>query len=147
MPTSVTKGATPRRPRGGGGTSIAVSTLLCRTLNDAGVCPATLLALRFPGAVVLAAALALVVPGDVFASLTPGGLAGIALASFALIVLPNYVNQAGVALASPVTVRAVLAVAAAVARRRAITLDQDRIDLPVQRRRCPWPPPAPAARR
>jgi drug/metabolite transporter (DMT)-like permease len=94
----------------GGGTSIAVSTLLCRTLNDAGVSPATLLAVRFPGAVLLAAALAPVVGGGVLAHLTPGAVAGVALASFALIVLPSYVNQVGVALASPVTVRAVLAV-------------------------------------
>jgi hypothetical protein len=34
----------------------------------------------------------------------------VAIAALALIVLPNYVNQVGVALASPVTVRAVLAV-------------------------------------
>ena len=89
----------------GGGLSIATSTLLCRTLNDAGVRPATLLSLRFPGAVVLAAALAPMSGDDVLGSLTPG----VAVASLLLIVLPNYVNQIGVALASPVTVRAVLA--------------------------------------
>ena len=94
----------------GGGVSISVSTVLCRTLNDAGVGPTTLLALRFPGAVVLAATLAVVTPGDAFVPVTPGILGGVALASFLLIVLPNYVNQIGVALASPVTVRAVLAV-------------------------------------
>ena len=43
----------------GGGVSIAISTLLCRGLNDAGMKPATLLSLRFPGAVLLAAAVAL----------------------------------------------------------------------------------------
>jgi hypothetical protein len=37
-------------------------------------------------------------------------LGAVALACLLLIVLPNYVNQVGVALASPVTVRAVLAV-------------------------------------
>jgi hypothetical protein len=93
----------------GGGTSIALSQLLCRTLNDAGVRPATLIALRFPGAVVLAGVLAPVTGGDVLAGLTPGVLAGVGLASFLLIVVPNYVNQIGVALASPVTVRAVVA--------------------------------------
>jgi hypothetical protein len=94
----------------GGGTSIALSQLLCRTLNDAGVRPATLIALRFPGAVGLAAMLAPAMGVDVRAGLTPGVLAGLGLASFLLIVLPNYVNQVGVALASPLTVRAVLAV-------------------------------------
>lgn len=94
----------------GGGIAIAISTLLCRTLNDAGVGPATLLSLRFPGAVVLAAVLMPLAGEGALAALTPGLLAGVALASLLLIVLPNYVNQIGVSLASPVTVRAVLAV-------------------------------------
>jgi drug/metabolite transporter (DMT)-like permease len=94
----------------GGGVSISISTLLCRTLNDTGVRPAALFALRFPGAIVLAAVFALATPAPLVLGLTPGVLLGVALASLALIVLPNYVNQVGVALASPVTVRAVLAV-------------------------------------
>jgi drug/metabolite transporter (DMT)-like permease len=93
----------------GGGTAIAISALLCRTLNDAGVRPATLIALRFPGAALLAAALLPVAGGDLRAGLTPGVVATVAAASFALVVLPNLVNQLGVALASPATVRAVLA--------------------------------------
>ncbi len=94
----------------GGGISISISTLLARALNDTGLRPATVLALRFPGAIVLAAAFATASPAPLAAGVTPGVLAGVALASFALIALPNYVNQIGVALASPVTVRAVLAV-------------------------------------
>jgi drug/metabolite transporter (DMT)-like permease len=93
-----------------GGVSISISTLLCRALNDTGQRPATLLALRFPGAVVLAAGFALASPAPLLAGMTPGVLGGVALASFLLIALPNYINQIGVALASPVTVRAVLAV-------------------------------------
>jgi drug/metabolite transporter (DMT)-like permease len=93
----------------GGGVCIAVSTLLCRRLNDAGIRPATLLSLRFPGAVVLAATVALVQSRPVLAGVTPPVLAGVALACLLLIVVPNYLNQVGVALASPVTVRAVLA--------------------------------------
>ncbi len=93
----------------GGGVSISISTLLSRALNDTGLRPATVLALRFPGAIVLAAAFAAASPAPLLAGVTPGVLAGVALASFVLIVLPNYVNQVGVALASPVTVRAVLA--------------------------------------
>jgi drug/metabolite transporter (DMT)-like permease len=92
-----------------GGTSIAVSSLLCRTLNDAGVRPATLMGLRFPGAVLLAGLLIPLSGDDPLAAVTPAGLAGVGLASLLLIVLPSYVNQIGVALASPVTVRAVLA--------------------------------------
>ncbi len=94
----------------GGGVSISISTLLCRGLNDTGLRPATLLALRFPGAIVLAAAFALASPTPVLSGVPPSVFAGVAAASFVLIVLPNYVNQIGVALASPVTIRAVLAV-------------------------------------
>ena len=92
-----------------GGVSISISTLLCRALNDTGQRPATLLAMRFPGAVVLAGVFALGSPTTLLAGLAPGVLGGVALAAFLLIVLPNYLNQIGVALASPVTVRAVLA--------------------------------------
>jgi drug/metabolite transporter (DMT)-like permease len=93
----------------GGGVCISISTLLSRVVNDAGVAPATLIALRFPGAVVLAGALALLSPTTVVAGLGPSVLVTVAIASLALIVLPNYVNQIGIALASPLTVRAVLA--------------------------------------
>jgi drug/metabolite transporter (DMT)-like permease len=94
----------------GGGVSISTSTLLCRTLNDMGIRPATLFALRFPAVIVLAATFALAAPAPLVSGVAPGILVGVALASLALIVLPNYVNQVGVALASPITVRAVLAV-------------------------------------
>jgi drug/metabolite transporter (DMT)-like permease len=93
----------------GGGICISISTLLSRVVNDAGVGPATLIALRFPGAVTLAAVLAARSPSSVFSGVTPGAFAAIAAASLLLIVLPNYVNQIGIALASPLTVRAVLA--------------------------------------
>ncbi len=94
----------------GGGVCISISTLLSRVVNDAGVGPATVIALRFPGAVVLAGALAALAPAAAIAGLTPATLAMIAAASLLLIVLPNYVNQVGISLASPLTVRAVLAV-------------------------------------
>jgi hypothetical protein len=94
----------------GGGICISVSALLSRTVNDAGVGPATLIALRFPGAVLLAAVLAVASGTPVVAGVTPSVLGTVAVASLLLIVLPNYVNQVGIALASPLTVRAVLAV-------------------------------------
>lgn len=91
------------------GVSISVSTMLCRKLNDAGVAPSALLAFRFPMTVVAAA---------VVVALSPAGLprdlswidALVAVAAV-LIVIPNYVNQLAISLASPLTVRVVLAVA------------------------------------
>jgi hypothetical protein len=91
-----------------GGIAISVSTMLCQKLNDAGVTPGTVLALRYPG-IVLAAAL--------LASLSSSGLPAahalrvepfLVMASL-LIVVPTYVNQVGISLASPLTVRVVLA--------------------------------------
>jgi hypothetical protein len=78
----------------GGGVSIAISTLL---------------SFRFPGALLLAAAVALAQSRPLLVGVTPAAFTALALACLLLIVLPNYVNQVGVALASPVTVRAVLA--------------------------------------
>lgn len=94
----------------GGGIAISISTLLCRALNDTGIRPATLFALRFPGAIGLAAVFALASPAPLLSGITSGVVGTLTLACLLLIVLPNYVNQVGVALASPVTVRAVLAV-------------------------------------
>lgn len=92
-----------------GGISISLSTMLCRQLNDAGVTPSVLLAFRFPMTVVSAA---------VVVALSPTGLprnlswvdALVAVAAL-LIVIPNYVAQVAISLASPLTVRVVLAVA------------------------------------
>lgn len=93
----------------GGGIVISINTVLCRTVNDAGVGPTALLALRFPGAVILGVALA-AMRGELAAAVAPAVVADVAPAAFLLVVLPIYVNQIGIALASPLTVRAVLAV-------------------------------------
>jgi hypothetical protein len=91
-----------------GGIAISVSTMLCRKLNGAGVTPGTVLALRYPG-IALAAAM--------LASLSSSGLAAahalrvdafLVIATL-LIIFPSYVNQVGISLASPLTVRVVLA--------------------------------------
>ena len=95
----------------GGGISISVSTIQCRRLNDAGVAPGALLSLRYPGTALSAA---------VLASLSSAGLpaalswvdAFMAIASL-LIIVPSYVNQVAISLASPLTVRVVLATAPA----------------------------------
>jgi drug/metabolite transporter (DMT)-like permease len=96
----------------GGGIAISVSTMQCRRLNDAGVRPSALLALRYPATALSAA---------ILASFSPGGLpagfswidAAMATASL-LIVVPTYVNQVAISLASPLTVRVVLATAPAI---------------------------------
>lgn len=90
------------------GTSISVSTVLCRRMNDAGVAPTALVSLRFVGAAAVAAVLAplsLAVPGEAAAATG----AAMVLAALFLIVVPIYVSQVGIALASPITVRVVLA--------------------------------------
>jgi hypothetical protein len=91
----------------GGGIAISVSTMLCRKLNDAGVTPGAVLSVRYPATALSAALLA---------SLSPSGLpaalswidAVMAIASL-LIIFPSYVNQVAISLASPLTVRVVLA--------------------------------------
>jgi drug/metabolite transporter (DMT)-like permease len=98
----------------GAGVAISASTILCRRLHDAGITPGALLAVRFPGAAALAAALALG-SGAWAARPVPAGEATTVLAAaVGLIVLPVYLSQVGVSLASPLTVRAALAVAPAV---------------------------------
>ena len=92
----------------GGGIAIPVATMLCRRLNDAGVTPSALLALRFPAT----AASAFVV-----LALLPSGwpseaawLDAVLVIAALLIVLASFVNQVAISLASPLTVRVVLAV-------------------------------------
>lgn len=92
----------------GGGVAISVVTMQCRRLNDAGVAPSALLSLRFPAAAASAAAVI---------SLSPSGLAGalssvdaVVVVAALLIVVPSYVNQVAISLASPLTLRVVLAV-------------------------------------
>ena len=92
------------------GTSISASTVLSRRLNDRGVAPAALISLRFVGAIVLAAALSLISGADVLTSVSKTDVPIALGAAVLLIVLPNYVNQVGVSLASPLTVRAVMAI-------------------------------------
>lgn len=91
-----------------GGVAISVSTSLCRKLNDAGVTPVPLLALRYPATALVAAGLAALLSSGslVTPSLT---IDAVILIAAGLIVIPSYVNQVGISLASPLTVRVVLA--------------------------------------
>jgi hypothetical protein len=90
-----------------GGIAISVSTMLCRKLNDAGVTPGALLSVRYPVTPLSAAALASMSPSGLPAALSWID-AFMAIASL-LIVVPSYVNQVAISLASPLTVRVVLA--------------------------------------
>ena len=93
----------------GAGISISASTVMSRRLNDAGVKPEALIALRFIGAIVLAGSLATCSsPDGAAAHPSPYGVVTLG-AVLLLIVLPNYVNQVSISLASPLTVRAVMA--------------------------------------
>ena len=93
----------------GAGISISASTVLCRDLHDAGVAPATLVSARFVGALVLAGVLAALSgdgTGAIWAAAARPSVVGPALG---LVVIPVYVSQVGISLASPFTVRVVLA--------------------------------------
>jgi len=87
-----------------------VSTMLSRRLNDAGIDPTALVALRFLGATLMAAALTLPAGQHLAAVAARETILGVAGASLLLMVVPIYVNQVGIALASPLTVRVALAV-------------------------------------
>jgi hypothetical protein len=91
-----------------GGIAISVSTMLCRKLNDAGVTPGTVLALRYPGIVLAAAILAFLSSSGLPAAHALRVDAFLVVATL-LIIFPSYVNQVGTSLASPLTVRVVLA--------------------------------------
>jgi drug/metabolite transporter (DMT)-like permease len=92
------------------GISISLSTVLSRRLSDAGVHPTALVSVRFIGAVVVAAVLAVGSDAGVSLGASRHEVVVVLGAVLALIVFPIYVNQVGTALASPLTVRAVLAV-------------------------------------
>lgn len=91
-----------------GGIAIAVNTVLCRQMNDAGVRPSALVAVRCVGALVV---VAFAIPFTAaFMDLgSPDAITGVVGASLLLVVFPIYVNQIGISLASPLTVRVVLA--------------------------------------
>jgi hypothetical protein len=90
-----------------GGISISVSTMLCRKLSDAGVTPIALLSLRFPATAMSAAAVMSLSPLGLSAELS--WVDAIAPIALVLIIVPNYVNLVAISLASPLTVRVVLA--------------------------------------
>jgi drug/metabolite transporter (DMT)-like permease len=91
------------------GVAISVNTVLCRELNDDGIAPLTLVSLRFVGATVAAGALGFVSGEDFSLLFEVSALALVVGPALVLVVFPIYVNQVAIALASPLTVRVVLA--------------------------------------
>ena len=89
-----------------GGVAISLVTMLCRGLNDSGVAPVALLALRFPGTVLAALALGSFSSGT---PTLPNSLDVMLIIVLFLIIAASYVNQLAISLASPLTIRAVLA--------------------------------------
>jgi hypothetical protein len=86
--------------------------MLRRQLNDRGVSPTALVSVRFLGALAAALALRGGWPWRGGAGPTAGWsgeLGAVVVAALLLIVLPIFVNQIGISLASPLTVRVVVA--------------------------------------
>ena len=89
-----------------GGVLISISTMQCRKLNEAGVTPAALLSLRFPATALTAAAMMSITSSPAGAL---SGLDPMMAMTVLLIIVPSYVNLVAISLASPLTVRVVLA--------------------------------------
>ena len=85
------------------GITLAIYRVSCNVLNHRGVAPVTILAVRSPIVAVAAAAVAWSTGDTAVGAWSAGSLALVAANCLVLIVLPIYVNQVGVALASPVT--------------------------------------------
>src|ERR1700694_4643664 len=85
------------------------TSIRCRRLHDADVAPTALVSVRFVGAVVLAVSLAPSSGHDLTALFSRSDVAVVLGAALLLIVFPIYVSQVGISLASPLTVRAVMA--------------------------------------
>jgi drug/metabolite transporter (DMT)-like permease len=91
------------------GVSITINVLLCKRLNEHGVGPATILAVRFPGIAILAALLAAGTGDTGLEAWSTEALLMVAGAALLLIVAPMFVNQISIALAAPITIRVVTA--------------------------------------
>jgi hypothetical protein len=90
-----------------GGVAMSVSTMQCRWLNDAGVRPGILFSLRYPMTTLAASLLVFMSPAGM--SSTPPWISAIMATAVLLILVPSYINQVAISLASPLTVRVVMA--------------------------------------
>jgi drug/metabolite transporter (DMT)-like permease len=85
------------------GVTLAIYRISSNRLNQTGVAPVTILAVRSPIVAVVAAAIAGGTGDTSLAAWSPSSLIVVSANCILLIVLPIFVNQVGVALASPVT--------------------------------------------
>jgi len=90
-----------------GGVAMSVSTMQCRELNNAGIGPAVLFAARYPLTVIAASVLVFVAPAE--NSDTAPWISTIMAIAVVLVLVPSYINQLAISLASPLTVRVVMA--------------------------------------
>jgi hypothetical protein len=85
------------------GVTLAIYRISCSTLNEKGVAPVTILAVRSPIIAIVAAVIAWSTGDTGLGAWSPSSLVIVSANCILLIVLPIFVNQVGVALASPVT--------------------------------------------
>jgi drug/metabolite transporter (DMT)-like permease len=90
-----------------GGVAMSVSTMQCRRLNDAGVGPGVLFSLRYPMTTLAASLLVFMSPAGM--SSTPPWISALMAIAVLLILVPSYISQVAISLASPLTVRVVTA--------------------------------------
>ena len=90
-----------------GGVAMSVSTVQCRRLNDAGVRPGVVFSLRYFLTSLAAGILAFMSPAGM--SGAPLWISAIMAIAVLLILVPSYINQVAISLASPLTVRVVMA--------------------------------------
>lgn len=93
----------------GAGTTITVAQLYSKRLHDAGASAAAVVATRFLGVVVVAAVALAFAPEARAMALSSAAWAALAPLAFVLMAVPIYLNQIGVRLAAPLTVRVLLA--------------------------------------
>jgi len=90
-----------------GGAAMSMSVMQCRRLNDAGIRPGVLFSLRYPMTALAAAILLFISPPGI--SSTHPWISAVMATAVLLIIVPSYINQVAISLASPLTVRVVLA--------------------------------------
>ena len=90
-----------------GGVAMSVSILQCRRLNDAGIGPGVMFSVRYPMTALAAGILAFMSPAGILD--TAPWISVIMAIAVLLILVPSYINQFAISLASPLTVRVVMA--------------------------------------
>lgn len=93
----------------GSGVTITIATLYAKRLHEEGASAAAVVATRFLGVLIAAAAALSLAPDSRAAAVAPASWLALAPAAFVFMAVPIYLNQIGVKRASPLTVRVLLA--------------------------------------